>query len=174
MHHARLMGRLAVLALLALGACDREGAVPAEDEAPLDELALPPSASAPRRSLPGGVPDTVTVDERTPVVRDLPGPDETVGPVPPAVLDIGTIVNAYHRYYVALFHEMGSDVRNDVDPRLVEDAKRRTALDFGFVQAGAWNQMVRELSAAQRTSLAERVAATNQDLAIELHGRPPR
>lgn len=164
----------ALLLVVAAAGCrggERTGRV--EGELGPDGLALPPSASAPRRSIAGDVPDTLATPERPPVVQDLPGPEETVGPVPPSALDVAVIVNLYAGKYRELFHELGSDVRNDVDPRLVEDAKRKTALDFGFVQAGAWNQMVGRLSGPERGELAERIAMTNRDLAVELHGRQP-
>lgn len=168
MNRSRRTGRLAVLALLALAGCHRGGdrGRPAEAEADSGAIALPPSAAAPRTA-----PDTA--GEAPPVVRDRPGPMETVGPVPPPVLDVGAIVSGYRKYYGDLFSEMGSAVRGDVDPKLVEEAKHRTALDFGFVKVSAWKDMVGRLSAAQRSDLDQRIAAANRDLATRLHGRPP-
>jgi hypothetical protein len=114
----------------------------------------------------------VTAEDAAPHDTTMPGLTETVGPVPPARLDVGAIVNVYRRNYQGLFSEFGSQVRNDVDSKLVEDAKRMTALDHGFVDLGAWNDMVSELSPSQRAELAERIAATNRDLARELHTGP--
>jgi hypothetical protein len=167
------MWRLATLMLLLLAGCSRAGEAgrsTGADTVAEGDLALPPSARAPRAPQAGGAPDTV-----------VPGaPDDTltaegsVGPVPPPVLDVGVIAGGYREHYVQQFHEIGSDVRGGVDPELVEDAKRRTALDLGFVDVGAWSDMLGELSAEQRANLADAIAATNRDLARELHGAAQR
>lgn len=163
---------LMVLACAVLFACDREAdsePSAADDTLAGGDLALPPSASAPRPALPGTGPDTVRPAE-VPTGDTLGASGETVGPVPPPVLDVGAVVNSYRRYYRELFVEEGSDVRGSVDPQLIEDAKRRTALDFGYVDVDAWNEMVSAMTPAQRSVLAQRVAESNRDLARELHG----
>jgi len=161
------------LSLLLIAGCSRAGETgrsSGADTVAEGELALPPSARAPRAPQPGGAPDTMVPA----APDDTLAAEGTVGPVPPPVLDVGVIAGNYREYYVQQFHEIGSGVRGDVDPELVEDAKRRTALDFGFVDVGAWNNLLRELSAEQRAYLAEAIAATNRDLARELHGAAPR
>ena len=165
---------LPALALVVLVGCARDnevGAVGGRDTVGDGDLALPPSAGAPRPRAAEGTPDTLTTEETVPH-DTAPGPTETVGPVPPARLEVGVILGVYRRNYQELFSEFGSQVRNDVDPKLVEDAKRMTALEHGFVDLGAWADMVSELSASQRAELAEGIAATNRDLARQLHTGP--
>src|SRR5687768_14160831 len=125
-----------VLALVALIGCARGenevGSVGGRDTLGDGELALPPSGGAPSPRAGGASPDTVSAEDAAPHDTTMPGLTETVGPVPPARLDVGAIVNVYRRNYQELFSEFGSEVRNDVDSKLVEDAKRMTALDHGF------------------------------------------
>ncbi|MFN2420336.1 MAG: hypothetical protein ABR527_03000 [Gemmatimonadota bacterium] len=160
-----------VLGLVALVACARGdnevGSVGGRDTVGDGDLALPPSGGAPIPRAGGAAPDTVSAEDAAPYDTT-----ETVGPGPPPRLDVGAIVNVYRRNYQELISEFGSEVRNDVDSKLVEDAKRMTALEHGFVDLGAWNDMVSELSPSQRAELAERIAATNRDLARELHTGP--
>ena len=167
---------LPALALVVLVGCARGenevGSVGGRDTVGDGDLALPPSAGAPRPRAGGGTPDTLTAEETAPHDTTTPGPTETVGPVPPERLEVGVILGVYRRNYQELFSEFGSQVRNDVDPKLVEDAKRMTALEHGFVDLGAWDDMVSELSPSQRAELAEGIAATNRDLARELHTGP--
>jgi hypothetical protein len=148
------------------------GSVGGRDTVGDGDLALPPSGGAPGPRAGGGTPDTLNAEDTAVFDTTSPGPTETVGPVPPDRLDVGTIVAAYREHYRGLFAEFGSDVRNDVDPELVENAKRMAALDYGFVEVGAWNDMLSELSPSQRADLAERIAAANRDLARELHTGP--
>ncbi len=166
----RSCAALVLAGAIAVSACARGGGEAARsaaaDSIPEGELVLPPSASAARAPQEGAALDTV-----------LPAaPDDsfalegTVGPVPPAVLDVGAVAGAYRRFYIETFTELGSPVRGNVDPELVEEAKRRTALEFGYVDADAWNDMLRDLSAEARAELAGRIATTNRALAQELHG----
>jgi hypothetical protein len=165
------------LAIVLFVACAREdeiGTVGERDTLQGEDLALPPSAGAPRGDVTGEMPDTLTTEEAAPLDTTTPGPTETVGPVPPERLHVDAIVNAYRRYYQEIFAEFGSDVRGGVDPEMVEEAKHRTALEFGFVDVQAWNDMVSELTPSQRAELAPRIAAANRDLGQQLHtGRAP-
>jgi hypothetical protein len=168
------MRRLAILVFVMVSACERGDE--AERSAVADslaggEIALPPSARAPRAPQPGGAPDTVVPA----APDDTIASESTVGPVPPPVLDVGAIVNSYRHFYEKGFAEMGSQVRGDVDPELVEEAKHRTALEFGYVDANAWNELLAELTPGQRAEVAQGIATTNRDLARMLHGgSPPR
>jgi hypothetical protein len=161
--------RLATIAAMLLLACSRGedgGQFGAGDSLGSDGLALPPSARAPRAPQPGGSPDTVVPG----APDDTLASEGTVGPIPLPVLDVGAVANAYRRFYGEIYAEMGSSVRGSVDPELVEEAKHRTALEFGYVDVNAWNDMLADLNGAQRSELSQRIAAMNRDLAAELHG----
>ena len=79
-------------------------------------------------------------------------------------------MDAYRRYYTEQYYEMGSDVSGGTDPALERDAKRRTALDWGYVDTGAWSALVGDLTRDQRIVVADRIAAANAELARRLHG----
>ena len=168
----RLTILLFLVAASGLASCggedDDEGLAPGDT---LAELALPPSAGAPRATLPGGGPDTLDAEESVVTPPVEPGPGEPI--TPPPVLDVGAIANAYRRFYQEQFAEMGSTVRGSVDPEIVEEAKRRTALDYAYVEVSAWNDLLSDLDGSQRAELAQRIAAANRDLARELHGAAP-
>lgn len=137
------------------------------------EVALPPSASAPRASLPGRSPDTVrpaddaTVDPMADTLGMEALPDRRRSP---EEFDLAAIVNAYRVHYREEFVEQGSDVRGRVDPELVEHAKRRVALDWGYVDVGAWGDMISDMTADQRAVLSNRLQAADEVLIRELHG----
>lgn len=161
-----------VVLALALAACG-EGGEPAGEVSDADtatgRIAQPPSATAPRAALPGGAPDTV---------RPAPDTLAEVVPQPGArrraaeEIDLGAIIAGYRRYYTELFYEEGSDVRGGIDPALERDAKRRVALDWGYVDTGAWSDLVADLARDQRVVLADRIEAANRELASQLHGAP--
>ena len=160
---------LAALVVMLLVACARgEEAVrsTAADSIPEGQLVLPPSAGAARTPQEAGYPDTLVPG----APDDSLAPEGTVGNVPPPTLDVRTIVNTYRRFYGQIYVEMGSAARGNVDPELVEEAKHRTALEFGYVDANAWNEMLAELPGDDRADLAERIAIANRALATELHG----
>jgi len=158
-----------LLVLAALSACtgsdDVRRSVVA-DSIPEGELVLPPSAGAARAPQQDGAIDTLVPG----APDDSIAPEGTVGNVPPSVLDVGAIAASYRRFYGEIFAEMGSPVRGNVDPELVEEAKRRTALEFGYVNVNAWNAMLAQLPAGDRADLAGRVATANRALSRELHG----
>ncbi|MBW3660604.1 MAG: hypothetical protein KY397_03105 [Gemmatimonadetes bacterium] len=162
----------AAIAALAVG-CDAgpdEGVDDRALEERAEDVALPPSAAAPRTDQPDRGPDTIRPSPDTEPAE----PAETPAPEgrrrSPEELDLGGIVNAYQRYYREEYVEQGSNVRSGVDPELVEDAKRRVALDWGYVDVGAWNDLLADMTRDQRTVLANRIAAANEQLAAELHG----
>lgn len=170
--------RLAMV--LAVGAAACGGGGPDEEDTSdrrvLDRdggVALPPSANAPRASLPGRTPDTVrpvddaTVDPRTDTLGVEPPPGRRRSP---EEFDLAAMVNAYREYYREEYVEQGSDVRGDVDPGLVDDARRRMALDWGYVEVGAWRDMTSDMTADQRAVLSNRMEAADETLARELHG----
>lgn len=145
---------------------------PAERSAPdsidADELALPPSAVAPRASLPGRTPDTLRPEGREALPPE-PGDDRSRR-LSPEELDVDVIVDAYRRYYIEEYYEAGSAVRGDVDPELVVHAKRRVALDLGYVDVGAWDALTRDMLSGQRSRLNTELANVNRALAAQLHG----
>lgn len=182
----RWPGHLALALALACGGADDadfrlEGA--RDDDG---RIALPPSAGAPRADLPGGGPDTLrpVADSLAASPEEVDWRIEATGEAamesPPAgrrrapeEFDIQTVVDTYRRYYTELFHEMGSEVRGGSDPALERDAKRRVALDWGYVEVGAWSDMVGDMTRDQRIVLADRVAAANAELAGRLHSAAP-
>lgn len=137
------------------------------------DVALPPSANAPRASLPGRSPDTVrpaddaTLDPRSDTLGVDALSDRRRSP---EEFDLAAIVNAYRKYYREEFVEQGSEARDRVDPALVEHAKRRIALDWGYVDVGAWRDMISDMTADQRAVLSNRLQAADEVLARELHG----
>lgn len=137
------------------GGGDR-GATPAADSA---GLALPPSAGAPRASLPGSTPDTV----RPEVVPD-PGRH-----LSPAELDVDSIVARYRDLYRSEYmdrHDLPQGVSDplELDPAVVEAAQRRAALEWGYVEQDAWDQLLADLTQGQRLGLAQRVDAFHREL----------
>lgn len=168
----------AVAAVLVATGCggdgaDRETSPDRDVQDRSGDVALPPSANAPRANLPGRSPDTVRPADDATVD---PGSD-TLGLDPltdrrrsPEEFDLAAIVNAYRRYYREEFVEQGSDARDRVDRELVEHAKRRIALDWGYVDVGAWRDMLSDMTADQRAVLSNRLQAADEVLARDLHG----
>jgi hypothetical protein len=64
-------------------------------------------------------------------------------------------------------------VRGQVDPVIVEAAKRRTALDFGYVEMSAWMDLMADLTELQRADVTRRIDEANRELARELHSGEP-
>lgn len=164
-------GALLVVALLAgIGCGDDEPRADRStpDAVDADELAQPPSAAASRASLPGRTPDTVRPEGREALPPDRG--DAGSRRLSPDELDVDAIVEAYRRYYIAEYYEQGSDLRGDVDPELIVDVKRRTALDWGYVNVGAWDALTADMRPAQRSRLNTEIASVNRALAAQLHG----
>ena len=128
-------------------------------------LAQPPSAGAPRASAENFTPDTVRPDT---VGEDSLGPAPEV-----SELDVDSIVARYRDNYGSELVQIGSEVQGAVDPEIVEAAKRSTALGFGYVEIGAWTDLMADLTEAQRTELTRRIDEVNRELARELHSGGP-
>lgn len=158
---------LTSLALVILTAACGEGPPEARDATTpgdtLAGLAQPPSAGAPRASAEGFAPDTIR-----------PGAADSLGPAPEtSELDVDSIVARYRDNYGSELVQTGSDVRGAVDPEIVEAAKRRTALDFGYVEIGAWTDLMVDLTELQRADVTRRIDEVNRELARELHTGEP-
>ena len=157
-----------VLVILASAACGGEAPPEAGEVAEGDTLAgmaQPPSAGAPRASAEGFAPDTVRPDT---VGEDSLGPAPEV-----SELDVDSIVARYRDNYGSELVQIGSDVQGEVDPEVVEAAKRSTALGFGYVEIGAWTDLMADLTEVQRTELTRRIDEVNRELARELHSGGP-
>lgn len=128
-------------------------------------LAEPPSAAAPRAAAGGAAPDTLR-----PTPAEVPAETPGARPREPGEFDLQAIADAYARYYTEFFYEEGSEVTGGIDPRLERNAKRQTALDWGYVREGAWTDMVGDMTRDQQVVLADRIVAANADLARRLHG----
>ncbi len=128
-------------------------------------LAQPPSAGAPRASVEGFAPDTV---------RPAATGVDSLGPAPEtSELDVDSIVSRYRANYGSELVQTGSEVQGQVDPAIVEAAKRRTALDFGYVEISAWTDLMADLTEPQRTEVTRRIDEVNRELARELHSGGP-
>lgn len=156
---------LVILAALACGGEAQPGAGEAAEGDTLAGLVQPPSADAPRASAEGFAPDTVRPDA---VEQDSLGPAPQV-----SELDVDSIVARYTNNYGSELVQTGSEVQGEVDPEIVEAAKRRTALEFGYVELTAWMDLMADLTEAQRTELTRRIDEANAALARELHSGGP-
>jgi hypothetical protein len=156
---------LLILAMAACGGEEPPGAGEAVGGDTLADLAQPPSAGAPRASAEGFAPDTVRPDTLG---------EDSLGPAPvTSELDVDSIVSRYSANYGSELVQTGSDVQGDVDPEIVEAAKRRTALDFGYVEIGAWTDLMADLTEVQRNEVTRRIDEVNRQLARELHSGGP-
>jgi hypothetical protein len=134
------------------------------------ELALPPSATAPRVMREAEPPDTLDPDS----LREfqIAGFDSfpEAGPWGPdmgADLAVDAITAAYRLHYAEALRAEGSAVQGRIDRELQAEAERRTAADRGFAD---WTGMVEALSPEQRARLVDGLNEANIDLARELHG----
>ena len=162
----RDLGSLALVILAS--ACGGETPPEAGEGAGRDTLtglAQPPSAGAPRASAEGFAPDTV---------RPGAAGADSLGPAPEtSELDVDSIVARYRDNYGSELVQTGSEVQGSVDPEIVEAAKRRTALDFGYVEIGAWKDLMADLTELQRADVTRRIDEVNRELARELHSGEP-
>ncbi|MGH7572135.1 MAG: hypothetical protein ACREMK_09870 [Gemmatimonadota bacterium] len=130
------------------------------------ELAQPPSAGAPRAAQPGFSPDTM---------RPEAAVDDTLagqGAAPATSdLSVDSIVGQYRNHYAAELVEIRTGEAGAEDA--AEAAKRRTALDFGYVEMTAWSDMVADLTEAQRAELVQRIEQANRELAREVRREDP-
>jgi len=134
------------------------------------ELALPPSANAPRVMRESSPPDTLQpepIEEFAILGSDSSAlVDVGSGGFGPA-LSIDAISDSYRGHYAAALSAEGSAVRNRIDRELQEEAERRTARDRGFA---GWNDMIGALTPEQRARLVDRLNEANVELARDLHG----
>lgn len=91
----------------------------------------------------------------------------------PEEFDLAAIVERYRRYYIEDFHQRGSSVDGGTDPELESRATGRVARDWGYEGGDGWSHLLRDLTRDQRIVLADRIQATNRDLARGLHGAAP-
>ena len=163
--------RLAALAIV-LSACG--GGEIAEFERPTresGELALPPSANAPRVSRDAMAPDTFrpdSVNEFDVVDLDSFPPGDLMEPLPggpdPAV---ESLADSYRRHYGESLRSKGSSVRGRIDRELQQEAELRTAQEQGYAD---WISMVEAMTPEQRARLVDRLNTANVELARDLHG----
>ena len=160
---------------------ERETWVRAEARQP-GELALPPSANAPRVRRDDLPPDTLAPDtlgefailafDSLTVDAALSadgGPNADGGLRPGVVPDIEveSIAEAYRSNYAQVLQVEGSAVEGRIDRELQHEAELRTARDRGF---GDWTELIGALSPEGRARLVDRLNEANVDLARELHG----
>lgn len=157
----------ATIAVLACGGGD-EGVVVRSGTRDSGELALPPSATAPRVMRDAEPPDTLDPDS----LREF----EIAGLDSFPYLDTGdmgsdatvdAITTAYRIHYSEALQSEGSAVQGRIDRDLQSEAERRTAADRGF---GDWGEMIEALSPEQRALLVDRLNEANVDMARDLHG----
>ncbi|HJR52295.1 MAG TPA: hypothetical protein VJ982_01130 [Gemmatimonadota bacterium] len=135
------------------------------------ELALPPSANAPRVSRDATAPDTFrpdSVDEFAIVDLDsFPFGDSLPGPTGAADAVVESVADSYRRHYEESLHSEGSAVRGGIDRELQRRAELMTAHERGFPD---WIGMIEALTPQQRAQLVGRLNEANIGLADDLHG----
>ena len=155
--------------LLLAGGCGEE---PAEEAGPADEtsaageLAQPPSAGAPRATQPGFTPDTMRGEAEA---------DTSFQPAPTTSdLSVDSIVAQYRNHYAAGQVDVATEGGEGTSAEIEEEAKRRTALDFGYVEQTAWSDMVADLTQEQRAELSRRIEQATRELdqALRREGVP--
>ncbi|HET6639951.1 MAG TPA: hypothetical protein VFH82_14335 [Gemmatimonadota bacterium] len=171
MSRARVLGGLAFILCACGGGEIAEVVHPAREPG---ELALPPSANAPRVSRDAMAPDTFrpdSVDEfeivdfdSFPMGDPLGDPLAFPGSPDPA---IESVADSYRRHYGESLRSEGSSVRGRIDRELQREAELRTAQERGYSD---WTSMIEEMSAEQRASLVDRLNEANVELARDLHG----
>ncbi|MGH7566500.1 MAG: hypothetical protein ACREK2_06700 [Gemmatimonadota bacterium] len=156
-------------ALVALGCGEEDAGVDTSSRVrEAGELALPPSAGAPRVTRDAAAPDTFhpdTVDEFEIVDLDSfplvePG---LIGPDP----SVDAVADSYRRHYAEALDSEGSAVRGRIDRQIQQEAERRTAQERGFRD---WTAMIEALTPEQRAGLVNRLNQANIEMANELHG----
>lgn len=134
------------------------------------ELALPPSASAPRVMRDDQPPDTLVPDS----IEEFPilGSDSLLigsNPHPGSAPDLGVdaITVSYRGHYAAALESEGSAVEGRIDRDLQHEAELRTARDRGFRD---WAELIGALSPEERARLVDRLNEANVEMARDLHG----
>jgi len=163
---------LVVLGCLVLACGGEEGRLDVERSArEPGELALPPSANAPRVSRDASAPDTFrpdSVDEFEIVDFDSFPFGDSLG-VLPGVPDpaVESVADSYRRHYGESLRADGSSVRGRIDRELQREAERQTAQERGYAD---WTSMIEGMTPEQRVRLVERLNEANVELARDLHG----
>jgi hypothetical protein len=132
------------------------------------ELALPPSAGAPRVIRDAAPPDTFQPDTTGEFV--IAPFDSVPFPNPgPSIVDVEMelVARSYRGHYTNIVGAEGTAVRGRIDRQLQQEAERRTAQERGFSD---WTAMIEALSPEQRALLVDRLNEANIELARELHG----
>jgi hypothetical protein len=134
------------------------------------ELALPPSASAPRVMRDDQPPDTLVPDsiEEFPILGSdslLLGSNLPAGLAPD--LGVEAITVSYRGHYAAALESEGSAVEGRIDRELQHEAELRTARDRGFHD---WAELIGALSPEERARLVDRLNEANVEMARDLHG----
>lgn len=169
MRPVSLIGPAAIAVLLLAGGCGEE---PAEEAGPADEtsaagdLAQPPSAGAQRATQPGFAPDTMRAGAQADTVPE-PAPATSE-------LSVDSIVTQYRNHYAAGQVDVATEGGTGTAAEIEEEAKRRAALDFGYVEQTAWADMVADLTREQRAELTRRIDEANRELeqALRREGVP--
>lgn len=132
------------------------------------ELALPPSANAPRVRRDELPPDTLAPDTLGEfailAVDSLSEGGSPLDALPD--LTVEAIAEAYRANYATALRLEGSAVEGRIDRELQHEAELRTARDRGF---GDWTELIGALSPEDRARLVDRLNEANVDLARELH-----
>lgn len=136
------------------------------------ELALPPSAGAPRVTRDAASPDTFQPESSDEFAissfDSLPFPGSIAGGLPGAVdMEVELLARSYRGHYADVVAAEGTAVRGRIDRQLQQEAERRTAQERGFPD---WTGLIEALSPEQRARLVERLNEANIELARELHG----
>jgi hypothetical protein len=134
------------------------------------ELALPPSAGAPRVLRDAAPPDTFQPDSSDEfVITPFDSlPFTGVGALPGAVdVEVELLARSYRGHYTDVVAVEGTAVRGRIDRQLQQEAERRTAQERGFPD---WTGLIEALSPEQRARLVDRLNEANIELARELHG----
>jgi hypothetical protein len=134
------------------------------------ELALPPSAGAPRVMRDAAPPDTFQPDssDEFAITPFDSLPFTGVGALPGAVdVEVELLARSYRGHYTDVVAAEGTAVRGRIDRQLQQEAERRTAQERGFPD---WTGLIEALSPEQRARLVDRLNEANIELARELHG----
>lgn len=134
------------------------------------ELALPPSASAPRVMRDDQPPDTLVPDSIGEFA--ILGSDSLLAAsnLPEGFepdLGVDAITVSYRGHYVAALESEGSAVEGRIDRELQHEAELRTARDRGFRD---WAEMIGALTPEERARLVDRLNEANVEIARDLHG----
>ena len=85
-----------------------------------------------------------------------------------------SIVAQYRNHYAAGQVDAATEGGEGTSAEIEEEAKRRTALDFGYVERTAGEDMVADLTQEQRAELGRRIEQATRELdqALQREGVP--